>query len=129
MLARQQYGVSQPALHLLPHIVYGGHIGDAHDLRQLLPAAVLVEGALKLDGPVEMVLDGPLAASGDDQDVVDARGHRLFDHILYGGLVHHWKHLLRLILGQWEKPHSQPRRRNYRLHVLTSISPRNWPSW
>ena len=79
--------------------MYGGHVGDAHDLRQLLLMPVVAKGVLQPYGSVEMVLYRPLPSAGDYQDVVDAGGHRLLDHILDGGLVYDREHLFRLILG------------------------------
>ena len=46
-----------------------------------------------------MVLDGVLAAAGDDDDAGEARGHRLLDDVLDDRLVDEGQHLLGLGLG------------------------------
>ena len=58
--------------------------------------ARLLEVVLELEVAVEVVLDGALAATGDDEDVVDAGAHGLLDHVLDGRLVDDRQHLLRL---------------------------------
>ena len=46
-----------------------------------------------------MVLDDVLAAAGDEDELLDARFHRLFDRVLDDGLVHDGQHFLRHRLG------------------------------
>ncbi len=58
-----------------------------------------LEERLELDRDVEVVLDRVLAAAGDEDDVVHARGDRLFDAVLDDRLVHQHQHLFRLRLG------------------------------
>ena len=50
-----------------------------------------------------MIFNRLLPAAGDDQDLVAARGHRLFHPILDNGLVNQWKHFLRLSFGCRQK--------------------------
>ena len=58
------------------------------------------EKALELDVDVEMVLDGVLAAAGDDDDVVDAGLDRFLDAVLNNRLVDEREHFLRLCFGR-----------------------------
>ena len=51
-----------------------------------------------------MILDRVLAAAGDEDDVVDARGDRFFDAVLDDRLVDERQHLLGLRFGGWKKP-------------------------
>jgi hypothetical protein len=74
----------------------GRDVGDGPDFLQLLELARLFQVPFELEGPVEVVFDGPLAASGDDEDVGDPGPRRVLDHVLDGGLVHQGQHLLRL---------------------------------
>ena len=46
------------------------------------------EGLFQFEGVVEVVLDGPLVAAGDRQDVVQTGRGRLLDDVLDGRLVH-----------------------------------------
>ena len=48
---------------------------------------------------VEMVFDGLLAASGDDEDLVATGGHGLFDAVLNDGLVDQREHFFGLGFG------------------------------
>ena len=66
--------------------------------------AARLEERLELDRHVEVVLDRVLAAAGDEDDVVDARGDRLFDAVLDDRLVDERQHFLRLGLGRGEEP-------------------------
>ena len=46
-----------------------------------------------------MIFDGLLAAAGDDEDLIAARGHGLFDAVLNDGLVDQREHFLGLGFG------------------------------
>ena len=54
-----------------------------------------------------MILDGLLAAPGDDQDLVAAGSHRLFHPVLDDGLVHQRQHLFGLSFGGGQKAGAQ----------------------
>ena len=54
-----------------------------------------------------MILDGVLAATGDEDDVVDARLERLLDAVLDDGLVDERQHLLGLRFGGRQKAGAQ----------------------
>ena len=54
-----------------------------------------------------MILDGVLAAAGDQDDVVDAGGDRLLDAVLDDRLVDERQHLFRLGLGGGKEPGPQ----------------------
>ena len=61
--------------------------------------AARLEERLELDRDVEVILDGVLAAAGDEDDVVDAGRDRLLDAVLDDRLVDERQHFLRLRLG------------------------------
>ena len=78
------------------------------DLGELAVLPFSRELVLELEVAVEVVLEGPLVAAGDDQDVVDAGGDRLLDHVLDRRAVDDRQHLLRLCLGRRQETRSQP---------------------
>ena len=61
-----------------------------------------------------MVFDRVLAATGDDDDVLNSGGDALLDDVLHQGLVHHGQHFLGLRLGGGEKSSAKPGRRQNR---------------
>ena len=71
-----------------------------------LPRAL--EKRLELDRDVEVILDGVLAAAGDEDDVVDAGGDRFLDAVLNDRLVDERQHLFRLRLGRGQEPGAEP---------------------
>ena len=71
---------------------------------QHLDVALALEQLLELVGVVEVVLDRPLLAAGDDDDLLDAGGDRLFDAVLDDRLVDQRQHLLGLRLGGGQEP-------------------------
>jgi hypothetical protein len=108
-------GRPEPERILLSDVVHGGHVADLADLLELVALARGLEPLLELVGPVEVVLDGPLPAPGDDQDVGDPGLDGVFHHVLDGGLVDEREHLLRLCLRRRKEPGSQAGRRDDRL--------------
>ena len=78
----------------------------AHEGEQLALARGF-EFALQLVSGVEMVLDGALAAPGDEHHVANAGGVGLLDGVLDQGFVHHRQHLLRSGLGGGQKQGSE----------------------
>ncbi|MNC94067.1 hypothetical protein D3C83_108350 [compost metagenome] len=58
-----------------------------------------------------MILDGILAAAGDDDDVVDAGGDGLLDAVLHDRLVDQRQHFLRLRLGGRQEARAEARGR------------------
>ena len=103
VVAGRADGVAEPQRLALADVVDVGQVGDGPDLLELLELAGPFEVGLQLEGAVEVVLDGPLVATGDDEDVGDAARHRLLDHVLDGRLVHQGQHLLGLGLGGREE--------------------------
>ena len=82
-------------------------VRDLADLAQQIRLAAGLEERLELDRDVEVVLDGVLAAPGDEDDVVDARGDRFLDAVLDDRLVDEREHLLGLGLGGGEEPRAE----------------------
>ena len=101
---RDQHGVAQAQRLALPHVREVDQVRDLADLREHLVLAARFEERLELHRDVEVILDRVLAAAGDQQDVVDARGQRLLHAVLDDGLVHQRQHLFGLRLGGRQKP-------------------------
>ncbi len=98
-LLGHQHRVPQAQLLLLAHIADLRHVPDLAHPAQHLDVALGLQHGLQLEAVVEMVLDGPLLAAGDDDDLLDPGGHGLFDRVLDDRLVHQRQHLLGLCLG------------------------------
>ena len=83
------------------------HVGDStHDLQQIfLPA--LFEHALEFVADIEVIFDGLLAASSDDEDLVAAGGHGFFNAILDDRLIHQWEHFFGLGFGCGQEARAQ----------------------
>src|SRR6478735_4993212 len=79
------------------------------DLTEQLALPVALEVFFQLNGAIEMVFDGALASAGDDDNVFDAGGDRLFHRILNERLVHQGKHFLGRRLSRWKKPRPEAR--------------------
>ena len=98
-----EHRVAQPELFLLADVRHLGQVADRPHLAEHLDVALLLEQVLELVGEVEMVLDRPFLARGDDDDLLDAGRHRLLDGVLDDRLVDQRQHLLRLRLGGGEE--------------------------
>src|SRR5213592_5136136 len=105
---RTEDGVAQPERLLLAHVGHRGQLGDRLDLRELLHLAAVVQVVLQLEGGVEVVLDRTLAATGHDDDLREARRHRLLDDVLDHRLVDQREHLFRLGLRRRQEPGAEP---------------------
>ena len=105
--AGAQNGVAEAQRLLLADIGDRRELGDGLDLRELLGLAAVVQVVLQLEGGVEMVLDRTLAATGDDDDLLQPRGHRLLDDVLDGRLVDERKHLFGLRFRRGQKPRAE----------------------
>ena len=79
---------------------------------------------LSCQAPLQLVgtrRSGPrrvLALAGHDDDASEARGHRLLDHVLDDGLVHHGQHLLGLRLGGGQEARAESGGRKHGLADL-----------
>ena len=107
-VARDQHGVPEAERLALPDVGEVDQVGDLPDLGEQLRLAARLEKGLELDRHVEVILDGVLAAAGDEDDVVDARRHGLFDAVLDDRLVDQRQHLFRLRLGGREEAGAEP---------------------
>src|SRR5574340_518033 len=99
-LLRHEHGVAETELLLLAHVGDLGEVADVPDLPEHLDVAALLEEMLELVVEVEVVLDRPLLAARDDDDLLDAGGNGLLDRVLDDRLVDERQHLLRLRLGR-----------------------------
>ena len=96
VMQRAEHGVAQ-AFHLfLPDKMNLGHLGDAANGFKLLSLVLVGQLVFQLKVAVEVLFDGPLALSDHHQNVRNARGHGLFDHVLNHGRIHDREHLLGL---------------------------------
>ncbi len=60
-----------------------------------------------------MVFDGTFSATGDDNDVLDARGHALFHDVLNLWLVDDGEHFFWLGFGRGQKSRAEASGRQY----------------
>ncbi len=102
--------------------------GFLHRLFEL-PERVLGAGSSEVRVVVEMILDGPLAATGHDGDVVGAPGDGLFDDVLDDRSVEHGEHLLGHALGRGQEPGPQARGWNDDLHAPRPRNESRGPTW
>src|SRR5712691_2320811 len=106
---------------------------------ELIDLGLLAAGGerlLKLDLLVEVILDHPLVAAGDEDEVLDTGGHRLVDHMLDQRPVDHRQHLLGHRLGGRKEagPEAGDRENGFanRFHVggmvgsIYEKAPKNW---
>ena len=104
------YGVSEAERSLLPD-VDAMHVSGkdrAHVGEQMVFAAGL-QRDLQFTRAVEVILDGPFLTPGDEDKLMNARCHRLFDGILDQGFVDDGEHFLGACLGGGEKSRPQSR--------------------
>ena len=100
---RPQNCVSQTERLFLPNIGDVDHVGNrAHGREQILLVAAFEE-MLELKANVEVILNGALATSGNDDDVLDAGVFGFLNTILDQGLVDERQHLLGHRLGRRKK--------------------------
>ena len=92
-------GVAQPVQLLLPDEVDVRQVGDAADGSRSSSSSRDSQLRLQLEVAVEVLLDRALALADDHEDVRDAGGHRLLDHVLDHRRVDDRQHLLGLRLG------------------------------
>ena len=76
---------------------------------ELLALAARLEEGLELDVDVEVILDGVLAAAGDEDHVVDARRQGFLDAVLDSRLVDERQHFLGLGLGRGQEARAEAR--------------------
>src|SRR5687768_12821694 len=103
-LLGHQHGVAQTQLLLLANVRHLGHVADLAHTAQHLDVALRFEQVLELVRMVEVVLDRPLLAAGDDDDLLDAGADRFLDAVLDDRFIDKRQHLLWLRLGSGQKP-------------------------
>ena len=98
------------------------HVGALHDARkqladllQQLVLAVSQQLGFELVGLVEVILDRALAATGDEDEVGDAGGHRLLHRVLDERPVDDRQHLLGRRLGGGKEARAEARDGEYSL--------------
>ena len=115
MALGHQDRVSEAERIALPHVVDAREVGRLGDAGQSLDVALVAQDLLQLEVAVEVVLEGPLAATGDEQDVLEPGGNRLLDDVLDGGLVDDREHLLRRRLRCRQEPRAESSSGDHRL--------------
>ena len=78
----------------------------SHDLQQFM-LAFAVQFRFQFVGFVEVIFDGALAATGDENQFGDACSQCLFNCILNQGFVHHRHHFFGRCLGGRQKTGTQ----------------------
>ena len=99
MLAGTQDSVAQALRVALADVVQRTQVGGVLDRLQAVQIALQLQGPFQDRGAVKVVLQRPLLAAGDHQQVGQSRPDGLLHHILDGRLVNHRQHLLRHCLG------------------------------
>lgn len=113
--ARAQHRVAEAQGLFLAHRQDPRRGRDPSGSLELVFLAAGLEGGLELEGVIEMILDGALAAAVDHHDIADPGGEGLLDHKLDGGHIDDGQHLFGHRPGRGQKPRSQPRCWNHRL--------------
>ncbi len=99
-----QHGVAEALGVALADVVDHREVAGLLDLGEAARVALLLEGGLQFVVAVEVVFQGALVAARDHEDVAEARGHGLFDHVLDRRLVDDRQHLLGSGLGGRQEP-------------------------
>ncbi len=94
-----QDGVAEAKRFLLAGVADLNHVGDAADEFGLFVFALLFEELFEHGRAIEVILDGVLPLSSDDDDVFDAGGDAFFGDVLNLRLVHDGEHFLGLSFG------------------------------
>jgi len=100
VLAAQADGIAQAQLHFLPDVMDLGVLADVAHLFDQLVLARFLQERLKFLVVIKVVLDGRLAAAGDDQNIIDAAGDGLFNDKLQHRRIDDRQHLLGHRLGR-----------------------------
>src|SRR5438067_7040408 len=133
-MAGAPHGMAEPERALLAGI--GDPAGcrdDGLELAQEIVLAPLAERHFKLDGGIEMVLDGVLRAAGHEIAFFDPGGFGLLERVLDQRLIDNRQHLLWHGLCDRQKTGAEPRHRKHRLayafcHLVLGYSRRLWPA-
>ena len=83
------------------------HIRHFPDHPCFLLFSVPQQAILQVGGIVKIVLNGRLAAVGDDQDLLDAGSDSLFDNVLQNRFVHQGQHFLGDAFGVRQQPRAE----------------------
>ena len=112
-------GVTQAQGRHLAHEAHLAGLGQvATDVGQDVQLALGLQLGLEFDVVVEIVLDGTLAAAGDEDEVLDPRRPALLDDVGQDRAVDDVQHFLGRDLGPGKHPRAQSRHRQHRLAHL-----------
>ena len=95
---------------LLADKIHVRHVGHGAHGARLLELAVCDQAVFEVGRVVKIILNGGLAAVGDDEDLLDARSDGLLHDVLDHGLVDQGQHLLGDALGVGQQAGTQTRR-------------------
>ena len=118
-MARDRHRVTETERIALAHVVDVGEVGGELHLLEQRVLARRLEVVLELEVAVEVVFDGALVATGDDQDVGETGLHGLFHDVLDRGPVDDREHLLRRALRGRKEARAEPRGRDHGFPRLT----------
>ena len=102
-VAGDEHRVTEPERLLLTDEMNVGDLRDGLDDVEQIIFAALLEFHFEFDGAVEVILNRALVATGDDDDVLDARRRRLLDNVLDRRLVDNREHFFGLSFGGGQK--------------------------
>jgi hypothetical protein len=106
-------GVAEAERITLTHVVNACEIIRGGHACEPVGVALGAQGRLQLQIAVEVVLQRAFAATGHEEDVVEACGHGLLHDVLDGRLVHNREHLLGRGLRRGKESRAEARRRNH----------------
>ena len=84
------------------------HVADAPNKFGLVLFAFFLEEALEKGSVIEVIFDGILPFTGNDDDVLDAGSNAFLSDILNLGLIDNGEHFLRLGLGGGQEARAEP---------------------
>src|SRR5262249_20189295 len=109
VVRRAEHGMAEALRGALADGVDRGELAGPADELEPGGVALGLEQFLELGSPVEVVLDGALAAAGDEQDVTEPGGYRFLHDVLDGRRVDDRQHLLGYRLGGGQEPRAHAR--------------------
>ncbi len=83
-------------LHFLSDIVKICERVDSLNLFKQREFLIAMEVPLELEVPVKVIFERPFMSAGDEDDLMDSRGHRFFNDVLDHRFIHDRQHFFRL---------------------------------
>jgi hypothetical protein len=95
-IAGDEHGMPEAERLALPDVGKVDQVRDLPDFTEQVGLSARLEERLELHGDIEVIFNRVLPPAGDEDDVVDARGNRLFHAVLDDRLVDERQHFLGL---------------------------------